>query len=324
MTNLFYLTWPFMIFLIIWYIGISFFERNARPFISSYLRWKSFNTLLLIVLIWITYIFVNRHTRIFGNNLPASVDIHNNIQFLHLASMLLIISLVVVLWIVRMISYRKKIKNEELLKNISISAAVIILLPLTIWFVVIYIESPKYTNDFLMIIADIISVGVALVFTFIKRLRVASSVVNSTVYSIALMVIWLNKFAIEYASNSALSHNWETSVTLISLTIVVLLIFIKNNPATKIQSLSELLFVFNVMVFILIEWVISGWSDARQSLNTTFSLFGVSSDETLNTLVLFSLLGLVATSIIAWYKVQSRINYNLSKKLKSVKGGRNG
>ena len=320
----FYFVWPIFAVLVLWYIGLAIFERNTRPFLSKFMIWKSGSSVLFIGFLWATFAYLDAHTSYLGSSSYTGINTEDTIQFMHLVGIGSLLVIMFILWLVRKNIFKKRLIMEEMTKNISLSVAMMILLPITIWFAITYFKLPVYTNDYLLIIVDVISLGFALAFTILRKSRISSPSVTTVVYSISMLFIWLNKFGFEYISGIRLTHDWVLSITLTSLTLVMVMVFIKSNPASKALSFSQLMFITFVAIFVLIEWTMSGWPTARDSLNLTLQIFGISYDEMLNTFVLFSAMALVTSAILGWYRVQAVINHNLQKKIRSEKGGQNG
>lgn len=314
---------PFPSFMLIWYLGIIFFERKTRPFLSKYMMWKSIGSILGQFLLWLGYWFISEHTDLIHDG-NYRVDLESKATMFHIIAMIAVFIFMMVLTIVRFMKFKKKTQKNEIIKSISISVAAILIIPLTIWFTWRYIETPNYSKDYLIISLNLLVIAFAMWITSLKNTRLASSVVSNLMYAISILFIWAIKFAFEFTAVGDVTKNLKTSITLISLSIIVILIYVKNNPITIVQSLAQLTFIILVTIYILAEWIIANdpklISDIEEFLNNMNIKINI--DEMLNTVVLSGTTGMVTGAISLWYRTQTKINKNIQKN--TAKGVPNG
>lgn len=318
--KLYHYAWPIAAFLTFWYFLASFVERRTRPQLSKYMIWRAFSAINIQAIFWLGYIYAFKFTSIIRDT-HDTFDKENPLHLLLVVGAGLLVLGEIAQTIVRLLKYRTALSKEEILKSISLAVVFMITIPLAIWFIYNYIVLPKSRDEYLFSIAPVLIMVFGLWVTLLKKGRVSSPVISTTIYSVSIVMIWTNKFAFDSFEILDLRQGWEISMSLIAMVTIVIFMFIKNNPASLMQSLSQILFAILVSAFILGDSVIAAFPDSRDVINTSLEIsVGMSWDEALNIIMLTSSAGLALSATSAWYKVQAKINHNLSVKLR--KGGK--
>lgn len=315
--------WPILLIAIFWYGGISFLENKINPFLSKLMLWKTLMTSLLLSIVLLIYLFISTYTKLIPG--PAkSFSLEKEDDFLFLCGLVMLVLGYVALFITRWFYFRKKGSTEYMTKNVTSSLALIIIIPMTLWYIIKYIVGPILLEDYLFIIFDLFAIGLVAWFAIVSKGTMSSPLVFSAIFAISILMIWSNKFVFEYIQSN-LTKTWKTSINLLSISTVTIILFFKNNPLTRNQSFSMLSFIFMIGVYTLSEWLLAAWPQLRDDANKAISIIGnLTIDDTMNTTVLLGSISLLSSTIHTWYKTQSRANRILRIKLKkAMEGGIN-
>lgn len=317
---MYHFAWPVAVFLTVWYFLASYVERKTRPQLSKYMIWRAISAINIQVIVWLCFIYAFKFTSLIRDS-HDSFDKENPLHLLIVVSAALLLLGEIAQTIVRVIKYRTALSREEILKSVSLAIVFMTTIPLTIWFVFNYIIFPKSLYEFLFSIVPILVMGFGLWVTLLRKGRVSSPVISTTIYSISIVMIWTNKFSFDSFQILDINPDWEMAMSLIAMATIVIFMFIKNNPASLMQSISQIIFALLVSAFILGNSVIAAFPDSRDTLNASLEIsVGMSWDEALNIIMLTSSAGLALSATSSWYKIQAKINHNLSIKLR--KGGK--
>lgn len=331
------------IFILIWKIGLFFvlplylfslfnrviqfiFDSKTRPMLVKFYIQSIIVMTGMIFAFGLLILFLILHTNIAmvasddpnSTSVDTKINLSDSLLTFHLFIIVVLVLSSLILKIVSLIKNRK-ITDMAFNRGIVVySFSLMVVLPLAIWYTYKFIPSNPGSGEWIFIISDIIIITIATLFTFLKKGRLSSPIVQNVIYSLSITLIWLNKFAFE-SQRQMIIHNWIISTTLLSIAYILILMKIRNNPLTVSISWSIMSFVFTMFVFTLIEWVFSRWTDVRNEINSILDTFGLTIDDSLNILVLLSSVSILLTTVRKWYKLQSKLSRSNIK----FKGGVN-
>ena len=314
MYQLVYYVYPVLAFHALWYWGCAFLDRRTRPFLSKVLLLKSFTHISMMIMMLLAHFYIHNFTNLM-NHTGKSLNFksHEQIGYAFGWIFMSLTSIVVFIW--RSIYYREKIKINDASKTLVLSVVFIILIPLTIWYVAKIGSWPTNIYEWVAMIVPIGSVLMLLIYTLMRKTYLSSGKIFVTILSIAIVLTWTSKIWVEQQWPFDVHANVSTQITLLAVSAMVLMAFVKNVNMSKMLSMGYLGVAFSIIIVVIYNWLINSYP----AIYDLIVQLGVEVDDIFNTLILTDCLIMVMASIISWYRVQKSINANHKRKIKSAK-----
>lgn len=308
-----YYVYPILAFHALWYWGCAFMDRKTRPFLSKVMLYKSVTHIFMMLIMLMAHFLLSGYTDLIHHT-GKKISLKDKDQVPLIFFMIFTTINMFVLFVFRNVRFHTKIRLNDLGKTLSLSMVFIIIIPLTIWYLFKIGAIPENSYEWITIAIPLAAVVAVFIYTVIKKSYLSSSKVYVTILSIAIVMTWTSKIWTTQQWPFEIRMNVSTAVTLVAVSLMVIMAFIKNFNMTKIISMGYIGVAFSIIIIVLYDWLITSYPAVYDLMST----MGIEVDDVLNTLLLTDCLFMVMSSIISWYRIQRVINKNFKRKLNEI------
>ena len=300
----------------LWLFVIAYTERKTRPFFSRSVVYKIIVRLFIMAAIGIMHWFIKLHIpKLLNQTGGTPIDTEDKLVMMHIMTIAIFLVIPIIITIWRLLHFRKRISNEEITQALSLSIATLIGLPMAIWFTITSLKFESSWQAYVFLAGPIVAIAMIVTFSLYNKSELASPKVFRTIMSLAIFIIWINKFVFEFLYPYVMESSYTVPVTLIAATVVSIFALIKNIPLSKPAAWAFASFVAISNLIMFLEWTLT--SLEINVIDLPFNL-----NDMLNGIIIIDVASMVTASIASWYIVQARISRNV-KQIKETKKMKN-